>query len=186
MAGASSRALSCVCVCLLACPLCLATQRGLRCTADGLLGRLPQRNKDLPHCAASQGAEEHADPLLLALPFSLAQEKTLRVYSRNACPKHVQAVHEAFACWLKSRFGSKVTTSTPSKPPLPRGPQALGAAASRLATGVGSKRVRGLDYAAGGAGGDGTYSAGHGGAGGAAEDDSTSPSCLMRTKQARQ
>lgn len=37
------------------------------------------------------------------------QEKTLRVYSRNACPKHVKAVHEAFECWLRSRFGSKVT-----------------------------------------------------------------------------
>lgn len=113
------------------------------------------------------------------------QEKTLRVYSRNACPKHVKAVHEAFECWLRSRFGSKVTTSTPSKPPLPRVPQVLGAAASRLAPGVGSKRARGLDYAAGSAA-DGGSDPAHDGFGGAAEDDSASPTCLMRAKQARQ
>ncbi|KAL4422624.1 hypothetical protein ABPG75_008821 [Micractinium tetrahymenae] len=114
------------------------------------------------------------------------QEKTLRVYSRNACSKHVQAVHEAFECWLKTRFGSKVTTSTPSKPPLPRAPQALGAGASRLAPGVGSKRARGLDYAAGGSDEGGSI-AGADGLGGAAEqDDNASPSCLIRTKQARQ
>ncbi|PRW20466.1 lysine--tRNA ligase isoform X2 isoform A [Chlorella sorokiniana] len=65
------------------------------------------------------------------------QEKHLRIYSRNSSPQHVRAVHEAFESWIKSQFGSKVSTSTPSKPPRPPPPAALGRAAAAAAAGFG-------------------------------------------------
>jgi hypothetical protein len=100
-----------------------------------------------------------------ALPTA-AQEKSLRVYSRNASPQHVRAVHEAFESWIRSRFGSKVSTSTPCKPPLPPPPrppaqQAGGGGGG----GDGGKRTRGLF---------------------AGSDDEGSPSNLVKTKQQRQ
>ena len=43
------------------------------------------------------------------------EEKRLRVYSRNADPRYVHAVHEAFEQWLRRMFGSGAITSTPAK-----------------------------------------------------------------------
>jgi hypothetical protein len=88
----------------------------------------------------------------------------LRLYSRNSSPQHVQAAHEAFDSWCRGRFGSKVITSTPCKPPRPPPPQP---AANALAAGVdavGGKRARGLFVG----------------------DDDTSPSNLVQAKMARQ
>jgi HD superfamily phosphohydrolase len=44
------------------------------------------------------------------------QEKRIRLYSRNADPKVITALHEAFESWLKYRFGGHVEASTPAKP----------------------------------------------------------------------
>lgn len=54
-------------------------------------------------------------------PFSISQESTLRVYSKDSSPEAVHAVQAAFDSWLEERFRGKVTTPTPSKaPPPPR------------------------------------------------------------------
>jgi hypothetical protein len=89
------------------------------------------------------------------------------VYSRNASPQHVRAAHEAFESWICSRFGSKVSTSTPCKPPLPPPPrppaqQGGGGGGDR---GDGGKRTRGLFTGS---------------------DNEGSPSNLVKTKQQRQ
>lgn len=118
----------------------------------------------------------HPSPCRVAPMPRLAprQEKSLRVYSRNASKQYASAVHEAFESWLRSRYGSQVSTSTPCKPPRPPPPadlQQRAAAAAGLAQegggGLpGGKRTRGLF------------------AGGSSDDD-TSPSNLMKTKQRR-
>jgi HD superfamily phosphohydrolase len=44
------------------------------------------------------------------------QEKRIRLYSRNADPKVITALHEAFESWLQHRFNGHVEASTPAKP----------------------------------------------------------------------
>jgi hypothetical protein len=114
-----------------------------------------------------------------------AQEKSVRIYSRNSSPAYVAAVHRAFEAWARRNFGTKFVGSTPLKVRpggLPDVPAAL-AAAARAAVGgaavagpVGAKRGRELQFSAG------AGAAGGAGAGG----DDTSPTNLLRTKQRRQ
>ncbi|EFN52480.1 hypothetical protein CHLNCDRAFT_26697, partial [Chlorella variabilis] len=101
------------------------------------------------------------------------QEKSLRVYSRNSSPQHVRAVHEAFESWVHKRFGSKVSTSTPCKPPRPPAPAAAGVACAGAAAvlgggGGGGKRGRDAFLDGGGS------------------DSDVSPSNLMKSKLPRQ
>ena len=86
---------------------------------------------------------------------------------------------------IRHRFGSKVSTSTPSKPPRPPPPGAraglslfgAGAAGEAAAAAAGIKRTR--ELFAGGSSNDG-----HGGHSNGVDD--TSPSNLVKTKQQRQ
>ena len=83
----------------------------------------------------------------------------------NAAPTPCFAV-----AGIRSQFGSKVSTSTPSKPPRPPPPTAVGRAAAAAAAGLGmagGKRGRGAAYGSG------------------SDDDNVSPSNLMKRKHAR-
>lgn len=95
------------------------------------------------------------------------------MYSRNSSPQHVRAVHEAFESWVHKRFGSKVSTSTPCKPPRPPAPAAAGVACAGAAAvlgggGGGGKRGRDAFLDGGGS------------------DSDVSPSNLMKSKLPRQ
>lgn len=88
------------------------------------------------------------------------------------CPSHVLlcCLPHLRPAGIKSQFGSKVSTSTPSKPPRPPPPAAVGRAGAAAGAGfgmAGGKRGRGAAYGSG------------------SEDDNVSPSNLMKRKQAR-
>jgi len=72
------------------------------------------------------------------------QEKRIRLYSRNADPKVITALHEAFESWLRFRFNGHVEASTPAKPLRQR------QAAERLAATIATKRNRNLFGGGGG------------------------------------
>jgi HD superfamily phosphohydrolase len=73
------------------------------------------------------------------------QEKRIRLYSRNADPKVITALHEAFESWLQYRFNGHVEASTPAKPLRQQ------VAAEGLTT---LAQKRGRNLFGGGAGGD--------------------------------
>ena len=134
-----------------------------------------------PVCAPTPAAPTLPHPQENTLPAHRAfqplpiaaspQENTLRVYSRSSAPEVVSAIHQAFESWVKERFRGKVNTSTPAKPPRPLPPPAVQTAAVAAAEDVAGlhKRRHELTVSSRGRGGD-----------------DTSPSNLIRTKQARQ
>ena len=83
-----------------------------------------------------------------AMVVSTFEDKRIRVYSRNADPKVITALHEAFEAWLKHRFGGHVEASTPAKPLRQQ------IAAAGLATTLAMKRGRQL-FSGAADGGDG-------------------------------
>ncbi|KAG7671643.1 putative Deoxynucleoside triphosphate triphosphohydrolase SAMHD1-like protein [Nannochloris sp. 'desiccata'] len=83
-----------------------------------------------------------------SMVVSAFQEKRIRLYSRNADPKVITALHEAFESWLRYRFGGHVEASTPAKPLRQQ------QAAEGLATTRAMKRGRNLFAGNGGGGGD--------------------------------
>lgn len=97
------------------------------------------------------------------------------MYSRNSSPAFCAAVHEAFNAWLASKYGGRVRTATPCKPPRPPPPPQLAAAAAAAAEAMGGgKRARG-----------GRLFPGTTEAAAAPSDEEVSPSNLMKAKQAR-
>ena len=120
----------------------------------------------------------HCPATAFAAGLLHAQEKTVRIYSRNSSPAYVVAVHQAFEVWARRRFGTRFVCSTPLKVRPPGGLPPVPAAMAAMAAAAGFGEGAAVNEA-------GTAKRGRELFQGAACDD-TSPTNVLRTKQRRQ